>query len=136
MKDYLPDGVILAEEDFQGRVGVSVAVEQITERRITLPVSGIQIINMPEGFKGEIAEESGTYEITLVGLARDLEAVDVGSIHATIDMASFMAVRDMETLSVGHYAAELSFSLDAKTTLKEPVTIRLNVTGIGENEIV
>ena len=50
LKDYLPDGVILAEEDFQGKVQVNVAVEPVVEKVVPMPVNQVQVLNVPEGF--------------------------------------------------------------------------------------
>ncbi|RAZ03311.1 hypothetical protein DK853_53895, partial [Klebsiella oxytoca] len=50
LTDYLPDGVILAEEDFKGRVNVTVVVEPVVERVASISPDRIQIVNVPEGF--------------------------------------------------------------------------------------
>lgn len=128
LKDYLPDGVILAEEDFQGTVRAEVSVEQNSERLVTMFVNRIQIINMPEGFEGEITEEGNTYQITLVGLANDLEAVDVNSIQASVDVTACMEDNDMEELSAGNYMADLIYNLDENIEVKEKIKVELSVT--------
>lgn len=128
LKDYLPDGVILAEEDFQGTVRAEVSVEQNSERLITMFMNRIQILNMPEGFEGEITEEGNTYQITLVGLTDSIAAVDVNSVQATLDIAEYMADNDMEELSAGHYKVELNYNLDENIEVKENISIGLNIT--------
>lgn len=128
LREYLPDGVIIAEEDFQGVVQVEVAVEQNSEREVTLLTNRIHITNMPEGFEGEIVEDEKTYQITLVGLASVLEEVDVNSIQATVDVAAYMESNDMEEMHIGYYMAELSYNLDNNINVKEKIRVGLNVT--------
>lgn len=128
IREYLPDGVIIAEEDFQGVVQVEVAVEQNSERVVTLLSNRIHITNMPEGFEGEIIEDEKSYQITLVGLASVLEAVDVNSIQATVDVAAYMESNDMEEMHIGYYMAELNYNLDNNINVKEKIKVGLNIT--------
>lgn len=129
LNDYLPDGVILAEEDFEGRVRVDVMVEPVVEKVVTMQVNRIQILNMPEGFEYEILEEEDTYEITLVGLARDLDELDINTLQASVDIAAFMEERGMEEMSAGHYTINLTLNLEEdKITEKNATSIRLNIS--------
>ena len=123
LNDYLPNGIRLAEENFKGRVSVEVPVEAVTERRVEIPVSSIQIINAPEGFEYEVDEEEGPYYITVSGLAGDVNALDIQTIQATADMAQYA-----EGLTAGHYMVELAFNLDGAITLKDTVSIGINVS--------
>lgn len=127
LNDYLPNGIRLAEENFKGRVSVEVPIEAVIERRVELPVSAIQVLNVPEGFEYEAAEEEGSYYITLVGLARDVNALDIQTIQATADMAQYA-----EEMTAGHYTVELAFNLEGAITLKDTVSIGINVSEIEE----
>lgn len=129
LHDYLPDGVILAEENFEGKIQVTVMVEPVVERVVAMPVNTIQVLNMPEGFEYEIVEEDNTYEMTLVGLARDLEALDPNTLQASIDVTELMADRGMEEMSIGSYTVELSHNLEGEMiTIKNPVSVTINIT--------
>ncbi len=129
LNDYLPDGVILAEEDFEGKVRVDVMVEPVVEKVVTMQVNRINILNMPEDFKYEILDEEDTYEITLVGLARDLDELDINTLQASVDIAAFMEERGMEEMSAGHYTVNLTFNLEEdKITEKNATSIRLNIS--------
>lgn len=127
IKDYLPDGVILAEENFQGMIQVDIAVEQNAERVVTLYANRIQIINMPEGYEGEIETEESTYQITLVGLSDVIEAVDANSIQASVDVAEYMEDNEIEELRTGRHTVELKYNLDDNIEVKENIKVRLNV---------
>lgn len=128
IRDYLPDGVIIAEENFQGRINVEVSVEQNAERVITLFTNRIQITNMPEGFEGEIEADENTYQITLVGLSGVLAQVEANSVQAVVDVEEYMESNDMEEMHIGYYMAELTFNLDNNISVKEKIRVGLNVT--------
>lgn len=128
LNDYLQDGVILAEENFKGKIQVNVSVEQNVEVPVTMPVNRIHIINIPEGVEAKIAEESDTYTMTVVGLAQDVEALDTTTIIAAVDVTAYMESRGMEHISEGTYMMELVFNLDETVTLKETVRVEVEVT--------
>lgn len=129
LNDYLPDGVILAEEGFEGKVRVDVMVEPVVERVVVMQINRIHILNMPEGFEYEIMEEEDTYDVTLVGLAQNLEELDINTLQASIDIATFMEERGMEEMSAGYYTINLTLNLDEeKVTEKNATGIRLNIT--------
>ncbi|MDD6811974.1 MAG: CdaR family protein [Lachnospiraceae bacterium] len=128
VEDYLPDGVILAEEDFNGKVMVTVSVEPTIEKTVTLKTEDIQIVNMPEGFEGKILENEDNYEIVLVGLEANLNELDLKAIQATVDIAAWMQQEGMEELSEDYYTIGLTFNLDENISLKEDVSVRLHIT--------
>lgn len=129
---YLPDGVILAEENFDGKFTVNVSVEAEVERAITMPIRGVHIINVPTGYRAEITEDASNYTVTLVGLARDIDAIDTSTIVGAIDVNAYMEIHDMEEMSEGAYLMELVFNLDETVTLKETVRLNVEVTELEE----
>ncbi|MBQ6806077.1 MAG: hypothetical protein IJO97_01435 [Lachnospiraceae bacterium] len=128
LEDYLPDGVILAEEDFNGKVLVTVYVEPTIEKTVTMKTEEIQIINMPEGFEGKILEDEEEYEIILVGLASNLNALDVETLQATIDVMAWMESEGMEEMSPNYYTVNLTYNLENGIALKEDVSVKLYIT--------
>lgn len=128
IKDYLPDGVILAEADFQGVVQVEVLIEQNAERTVTMFANRIRLLNMPAGYEGEIEMEGNIYQITLVGLAADLEAVDANEIQAAADVAAYMEDNDMEEMNAGNYTIPLTYNLDENIEVKEDISVELSIT--------
>lgn len=134
LNDYLPDGVIMAEEGFQGRIQVTVSVEQNVELPVTMPVNRIHIINVPEGFEAKITEEEDTYSLTLVGLERDIDTVDTTAIISAVDVTAYMESRNMENISEGTYMMELVFNLNETVALKETVRVKVDVTQVEEQQ--
>ena len=129
LKDYLPDGVILAEDDFSGMVSVTAYIEQQKEKEITLKVKDIALNNMPQGFQGEITDPEETYTVTLVGLAADLDAVNEREIGALVDVAAWMTDHDMEEMTTGYHDMPVEIVIDNdRISLKQEVQVRVHVT--------
>lgn len=129
LTDYLPDGVILAEEDFKGRVNVTVVVEPVVERVASISPDRIQIVNVPEGFNVEIDMEDDAHDITLVGLESDLNELDLSTIQATVDIAALMEKEGLIFMSAGHYTADLTYSLENNAvTVRDTSGISLIIT--------
>lgn len=129
LTDYLPDGVILAEEDFKGKVNVTVGVEPAAEKVVAMDINKIQIMNLPEGFDVEIDTEEDAYDITLMGLERDLDALDMNAVQASVDITALMEAEGISTLSAGNYMANVTFTLgNNAVTLKNNFSIRLIIT--------
>lgn len=129
LTDYLPDGVILAEEDFKGKVEVTVVVEPVAERVVAMAANRIQIENLPEGFEVEIDAEDNAYEITLTGLERDLTALDISAIQASVDITALVEAEGLSSLRAGEYTADLTFNLgNNAVTVKNNSSVRLIIT--------
>ncbi len=129
LTDYLPDGVILAEEDFKGRVNVTVVVEPVVERVASISPDRIQIVNVPEGFNVEIDMEDDAHDITLVGLESDLNELDLSTIQATVDIAALMEKEGLISMSAGHYTADLTYGLENNAvTVRDTSGISLIIT--------
>ena len=129
LTDYLPDGVILAEEDFKGKVNVTVGVEPIAERVVAIDKNKIQIVNLPEGYEAEIDMEEDAYDITLIGLERDLNALDVNAIQASVDITELMEAEGLSDTGAGNYTANVAFNLgNNAVTVRNNFSIRLIIT--------
>lgn len=129
LTDYLPDGAILAEEDFKGKVNVTVVVEPVVERVVSIDVNRIQILNVPEGFEVKIDVEEDAHDITLVGLESDLNELDVSTIQASIDITALMEAEGLISMSAGNYITGLTYSLENNAvTVRDTSGVRLIIT--------
>ena len=127
LDDYLPDGVIFAEDDFTGKVNVTAYIEQEKEREITLAAKDIIVKNIPDGFEAEITESENEYTITLVGLAAELDAVSAREITAEVDVAAWMDEQEMEELTEGSHLLPLDIMVgNENLTLKEEMDVRIH----------
>lgn len=101
--EYLPDGVILAEENFEGKVNVVARVEAEVERAVRIPVDSIQFTGLPDGYRAVITEPANECSIVLVGLQTVLNEITAEDITAMVDLDAWMETEDLEELGEGSY---------------------------------
>lgn len=111
LKDFLPDGVIFAEEDFEGLVDVTVYVGQEMRRPFNVAVRNIRITGLPAGLEAEIFDPEDECSITLIGLASELDAVNVNTLEMSVDIAAWMTSEELDELEPGYYRMPLSINL-------------------------
>lgn len=117
LKKHLPDGIVLAEDDFTGKVDVTVYVGQEIRRTFNMAVRNIRITGLPEGLKAEIIDPEDECSITLIGLAAELDAVNVNSLEANVDIAAWLEDEAIEEPEPGYYRMPLSISLLEDSTV-------------------
>ena len=111
LKDYLPDGVILAEDDFSGIINVTVAVGQEMRRTVSVDVEDIRITGLSAGFRAEIIDPDAQCSITLIGLASELDEVNVNTLEVSVDITAWLEDEEIEEPEPGYYRMPLSINL-------------------------
>lgn len=99
---YLPSGVTLSDSS-QASVTITVDIEEMERRMFNVPVSKIEIDNLPEGCKIEFISKQAS--IPIYGLKDDLDALEVDSLHPILDVSGMMS---------GRHVGQLKLILDQK----------------------
>lgn len=103
INQYLPDGVVLAEDDFVGRVNVTAKIEAERDRAVRIPVDRIRFDGLPEGYRAVITEPANECSITFSGLLAVLNEVTAEDVTAMVDIEAWMSGEDMDELTEGSY---------------------------------
>lgn len=111
---YLPDGVVLAENNFVGRVNVTAKVEAERDRAVRIPVEQIRFDGLPEGFRAVITEPANECSITFSGLLAVLNEVTAEEVTAVVDMDGWMADEDMDELAEGSYWMPVTATVEGR----------------------
>lgn len=111
---YLPDGVVLAENNFVGRVNVTAKVEAERDRAVRIPVEQIRFDGLPEGFRAVITEPANECSITFSGLLAVLNEVTAEEVTAVVDMDGWMADEDMDELVEGSYWMPVTATVEGR----------------------
>lgn len=121
LHDYLPKGAILAEEDFDGQISVSVQIEQVQRRNVAVAVEDISITGVPAGYHATVSEPEERYGVVLLGLNSELEQIDVNALEVYVDVAAWMAAGEITEPEAGYYRMPLLVRLpeDSTVTLEE-----------------
>lgn len=88
---YLPEGIKLADPDFDGSVKVTAYVEKMQTTMVDVPISNISINNVPDGYTAHLVE-STVKQVEIQGIPGVLAQVNPSSITGSID-ASLLAPR-------------------------------------------
>lgn len=108
--DYLPSGVILGDEDYNGTVAVVVHIESISEETFDVNIGNITIAGEVDGYSAKIDEsEYDTVSLTLAGFTSVLQNVSANSLNGTVDVNSY--IEKNGELADGTYSMEVSFDL-------------------------
>ena len=111
---YLPDGVVLAENNFVGRVNVTAKVEAERDRAVRIPVEQIRFDGLPEGLRAVITEPANECSITFSGLLAVLNEVTAEEVTAVVDMDAWMADEDMDELTEGSYWMPVTATVEGR----------------------
>ena len=128
LKEYLPDGTVLAEEDFGGFINITVYVDQEMRRTFSSAVDNIRITGVPAGFEAEITDPEGYCSIVLLGLASELEGVDTNTLEVSVDVAAWIENQEIEELRSGYYRIPLSVNISEGSAVTwEPFEVQLHI---------
>lgn len=118
INDYLPAGIRLATEDYDGTVEVTVYIGRLENSVVDVPTGNITIENVPEGYAASIVDIGGSKRIEIQGLNDDLAGLDPAQITGIID-ASNMTPRnsEVEGIHTGSYDANVKWNLPGGITV-------------------
>ncbi len=125
LKDYLPDGTILAEGANDGMVSVTALVEKEAVRIVELPIEQIILTNIPEGYRAKLRGVVETTTVKLGGLASQLDAMDVMALQGTIDVGEYINRTGEDNITMGSHYPKAVFALPEYVYLKEDVNVHI-----------
>lgn len=129
IREYLPDGVKLADSTFSGKVEAVVHIEPSTERTLELNADQLRISGVPDGLQGELLmDEDETYTLELEGLQDTIEALSESDLTGTVDIGAWMEEEGMETLSPGTYHVPVTFELEQGVAVTNAPSVRVRIS--------
>ncbi len=128
VNQYLPDGVVLAEDNFVGRIEVTAKIEAERDRAVRIPVGQIRFDGLPEGYRAVITEPANECSITFRGLLAVLNEVTAEEVNAVVDVEAWMADEDMEELAEGSYWMPVNATVEGRNFEQNGVTeVRVHI---------
>ena len=115
LRDYLPAGVVLAEEGFDGNISVSVQIEQQRRQTVSGMMENIQFVGVPEGYEAVINEPEERYRVTLIGLASELAEIDVNTLEVYVDVAAWIEAQENPEAESGYFRMPLAVRLPERS---------------------
>ena len=131
LKNYLPDGISIADSDYSTKAVVTVYVEEEQEKELRLSESNVMITNVPKNYKVSVDEESQIV-LKMAGLQADISEMLISDITCKIDLEEYMEKEGISRLEEGEYTIEATFDINENITILEPVRVRLIVQKMEE----
>ena len=135
IKDYLPDGVRLANETYSGNVTVTVYVEPLIKETVLLLENQVQVLNLPETLTYEyrdiFTEDQSELELEITGLKALVEQMKAQNVVATIDINTLIKEGETEVMP-GTYKINPTLNLVSGVELISPFEITIIISEIEE----
>jgi len=137
---YLPDGVIFADDSFDGKVAVTINVEKTVTRYFNVPVNNISIVgannitaslytDSEDVLAGgtDVSADTATISIVAVGVSDDFTGITGSTIEGYIDIDAYMQSMDVASLADGIYTMEVTFDLPEGITLSDTYYVDVKI---------
>jgi len=140
LDSYLPGGISWADNEFDGKVTVTVGIEKAVTRSLSIAKNTLVAVNVPEGFTASVSvgnDEEERYTVQITGLSEDVEAVEEADVIGYVDINEFMADQGLSgagELQPGVYNVSLLVNNIGETKLAAPVRALLTIEAEGAEE--
>ena len=130
IKDYLPNGVILADSDYDGTVVVTVYIGKLETTMVDIPTANISVENLPDGYTAAPVDIGGFKRVEIRGLKESLDSLDPTSVTGTIDALTMTARGELkagETYHDGSYDGTIRWNFPTGITEVQPSVIEVSM---------
>lgn len=131
--DYLPSGVIIADEEHTGLLGVFVGIEPLETTYITIPEGRVRILNVPEGYEYSLVNYSGA-AIGVRAIPTVMAGVDEESFVGEIDLSAYFEQQGVSEPADGVYSIEAVFTMPEHVTQVQRLYASIELKKIVEEE--
>lgn len=125
LKEYLPEGVILADGQTNGVVTVTARIEKESTKKIKINEDNISLINVPDGYKASIRGMKEEVEIALVGLESQMTDLTTLNVYGTVDISQLASDEDPTVLVTGNHYIVPDFALPEYVSLDSDIKIHI-----------
>ncbi len=131
--NYLPNGVEAASKSFSGNVTVSVEIEKELSKDFNIYLSKVGVDNLPEGLVAEIlngyeSAADNKVEVTVYGLAKDLENISATDIKVEADFDQYLKDNNFTSMSPGVFTVPLKVTLPNGLRTDDKLKLRIRIT--------
>ena len=125
LRDYLPSGVSFGDSSFNGTVSVTVEIEAIHRKNISIAESSIQLLNVPAEWQAEVVQGQDI-TLTVAGLQRYLNLTDASSVTPHADVSTLLDAAGSPP--AGEVEITVNFILPDTVQQVSPVTAVIRLT--------
>ena len=127
LEKVLPENISLVNKD-QNTIVVTVPIEELVTREITITKSTIKMSGLPGNMRGEIISDGGVvFEVT--GIQSAIAELTTSEIKAQVDWDAYMDEHNLAELPEGSYRLPLVLSLPEGVSTVKDVMVSIRVSG-------
>ncbi len=124
LKNYLPADIMLGDKEYDGKVKITVPVEEVVTEVVELEKQDITISGVPDGMSVNLVDFPDYIELEVTGTVSKVRQVMTNVVGASLDMNKVLPSLGLSALLEGNYTAELS--IDVPEGVKH-TPIRVNI---------
>lgn len=125
LRHYLPGGIIFADKQFEGKASVTVYVEALVEKEMEITSRNLEITTKPENMIINYATNTKLPKVTIRGLQRDVDMVELNDIYGSIDILGWMEDQGLTELASGTYQIPVEFEIPESVEQVGSISIAL-----------
>ena len=104
---YLPDGIVLANEEENHIVTVKVPIDEILTKDFEINTAYIRMDNLPETLKSKVIDSDELITIRVEGFAQQMNLMQAKDVKLSVDWAAYMTENELQQLEEGRYRVPL-----------------------------
>lgn len=132
IEDYLPNNVILADDDFNGKASVTVFIERTVTKIFRVHQSQLKVIGIPEGYTATLEVPDTEMEIAFVGLVSAINELEQSNIAGYVDMQDIMEEEGIEEWEEGTYRTTLKFDFQEEIVAQDEIPVSVILEKVEE----
>lgn len=126
LKNYLPDNIILGDKEYDGKVTITVPIEEKVTEVVELLKENITITNIPEGMQAVVKDVPDYMEFEVTGVVSQVRGIMTDDVTAVIDMAAALPGTGLSTWLEGTYTVEVNTNIPESVEYT-PIRITIEV---------
>jgi len=129
LKNYLPQGIILGDKEYDGKVTVKVPVEEVVTEVVEILKEDLTITNIPEGMEVVMLDVPEYTEFEVTGTVSKVRQVMTNEITGVIDMNEVLSDTGLSAWLSGTYTVEAALNLPEgvnNTPIKITIEVKKN----------
>lgn len=127
IRKYLPANTVFADKEFNGQTTVKAYIEKSFSKTVRIKKEQVRLMNKPEGFDVQLQDLDNEFEVVLVGLEDELNALKDEDIVGYIDLEQLLSERELDEWEDGIYRTNIKFDFGDYIKAKQSIPAKITV---------
>lgn len=127
LKNYLPDDIILADKEYDGKVTVTIPVEEVVTEVVELKKENISVTGIPENLSVSLKEVPDYMDLEVTGVVSKIREIMTGDVKAVLNMEDALTKAGLSNWETGVYEVEADLQV-SESVEHTPVKLKIEIT--------